>query len=289
MITFKQSLSVLPSMNIAYELFRRCEAFDRKMPKIYWQALRERQQDLQAFDYLCFSDDQLVGMLNVLFFSETAEFTVLIDPDFRGQKIAQKLVKIALIKLRNYVVSDYLLISPYPTCTRAGGTWHHNEIEMRAPDRVFVQNSQTPQVLNLVQARVEHQADINTLASIHIEAFEKPDYQAMQARFSSSLTEPNRKAYIAYNQDQQAVAKLHVREDFNRIYIHDVGVKKAFRQRGYGKALMLTWLKNHQDTYQKPIAVEVLGDNTAALKLYESCGYTQTNMYYFFRFPLVKF
>jgi ribosomal protein S18 acetylase RimI-like enzyme len=278
--TFKQSFSVLPSMQPAYDLFRKCESFDGYMPKLYWHSLHERQFEHNAFDYFCFDNEKLVGMLNILFFSDVAEFTVLVDPDYRGQKIFKKLLNIALAKLKGYVVSEYILISPFDTCKQEGATLDHHEVEMRAPEAF--KKPEAP--LTLIRATVE---DIDVLAEIHVESFEKPGFDAIKQRFSGTLLEPNRKAYLAQNAEGEIVGKIHAREDFNRVYIHDVGIKKVFRQKGYGKALMLSWLSRYRQDYpDKPIAVEVLGNNTAALRLYEVCGFALTNTYYFWRFKI---
>ncbi len=276
---FKQSLVNLPSMQPAYDLFQRCESADGFMPKIYWHTLHERQNDHNALDYLCFADDKLAGMMNILFFSDVAELTILVDPDFRGQKIFKKFMMIGLTKLKSYVVSHYMLISPNK-CERPDATWDHDEVEMRAPDTATLVKPTL-----ILQRAMPEDADI--LAGVHIECFEKPDREAMRARFATTLLESNRKAYMAKNENGEVIGKVHAREDFNRVYVHDVGIKKAFRQQGYGKSLMLAWLNEYRQDYKdKPIAVEVLGNNTAALKLYESCGFTLTNNYHFWKFAL---
>jgi ribosomal protein S18 acetylase RimI-like enzyme len=282
--SFKQGLCVLKSMQPAYELFRLCENYDKIMPKLYWHTLKERQYDHQAMDYLCFTEDNtLVGMLNILFFSDTAEFTVLVHPDYRGQKMFKKLCQIAIAKLKNYVVSHYMLISPFENpCNREGAVWDHDEVEMRPPEVLPELSLKNP--VTITRASLE---DIPILASIHVESFEKPDYNAMVERYNTTLREPNRRAFLARNAKGEIVGKIHAREDFNRIYIHDVGIKKEFRQQGYGKALMITWLKQHGNDYpDKPKAVEVLGNNTNALKLYEACGFILTNKYRFWKFEI---
>lgn len=282
---FKQSFCVLPSMQPVYDLFRLCEQTDRIMPKIYWHTLHERKTDPNAMDYLCFTEEgKLVGMLNILFFSDVAEFTVLIHPEFRNQKIFKKLSHIALAKLKNYVVSHYMLISPFKNdCQREGAVWDHDEVEMRPPESL-PDLSTLKNPVTITRASLD---DIPILASIHVESFEKPDYNAMVERYNTTLREPNRRAFLARNKEGDIVGKIHAREDFNRIYIHDVGIKKIYRQQGYGKALMLTWLKQHGDDYpDKPKAVEVLGENKNALKLYDSCGFILSNSYRFWKFEI---
>lgn len=285
-LSFKQSLSSLPTLAPVHELFYRCERFDRFSPKLYWQTLRERHQDLNSLDYLCYSGDTLAGMINIFFFSDTAEISVLVDPDFRHQNIFKKLLMIGLTKLRNYIVHEYMFIVNDKNekfiahCEERHGTIDHKEVEMRPRQNISFESNVK---ITLSRATFE---DLDILADLHVQAFEKPDYSAIKDRFAMTLKEPNRKAYLARNEKGEVVGKIHAREDFNRVYVHDVGIAKKFRQQGYGKALMLTWLKEHSKEYAKPIAVEVLGDNTAALKLYDSCGFDTTNRYTFYRFPL---
>lgn len=285
-LTFKQSLSSLPTLAPVHELFYRCEQFDGFSPKVYWQTLKERHLDLNALDYLCYSGDKIAGVINIFFFSDVAEISVLVDPDFRHQGIFKKLLLIGLTKLRNYIVNEYMFIVNekfekfMAACEERQGILDHKEVEMRPRQNM---SYKTDKKITLTRATFE---DLDIMADLHVQSFEKPDYDTIKDRFATSLTESNRKVYIARNEKGEVVGKIHAREDFNRVYVHDVGIAKKFRQQGYGKALMLTWLKEYSGEYAKPIAVEVLGDNTAALKLYESCGFDYTNRYSFYRFQL---
>jgi ribosomal protein S18 acetylase RimI-like enzyme len=284
-LSFKQSFIYLPSLQPAYDMAARCEKTDGFSQKIYWHALRERTNDNNALDFLCFIDDNLVGMLNVLFFAESVELTPLVDPAYRGQGIGKKLIIITLAKLQNYVVSNYSFIcnvkaeQQIAKCKAKGGVYDHEEIEMFAPTKLMVA-SDKPLVLERAQL-----SDVAILAKIHEESFEKPSAAQMELRFSVTLKEPHRKAYLAKTPEGQVVGKLHVREDHHRIYLHDVGISPEFRRQGYGKALMINWLKEFANNYTLPIAVEVLGDNIAALDLYKKCGFHTINVYQFYKFP----
>jgi len=285
-LRFTQSFASLDSLAPVHTLFHRCEQADGFAAKIYWNTLHERQKELNALDYLCFSGDQLAGMLNIFFFTETAEICILVDPDFRHQKIFKKLLNIGLTKLKSYVVKDYMFIvnekfEKFMTeCQQRGGVFDHREVEMRPRENIALDS---PKKIFLTRATEEQ---LDTLSDLHVQSFETPDFPTIKARFTVTLKEPHRKAYLAKNEHGEIIGKIHAREDFNRVYIHDVGIAKKFRQQGYGKALMLTWLKNYAKDYTKPIAVEVLGDNTAALRLYESCGFEYVNTYQFWRFGL---
>lgn len=285
-LTFKQSLASLPTLAPAHELYYRCERTDGYSLKVYWQTLKERQHDLNALDYVCFSGDKLAGMLNIFFFSDIAEICVLVDPEFRHQGIFKKLLMIGLTKLRNYIVHEYMFIVNdkfekfAEECLKRNAVIDHKEVEMRPLSTISYDSKKK---ITLTRATFE---DLDILADLHVQSFEKPEFDAIKERFATTLKEPNRKAYLARNEQGEIVGKIHAREDFNRIVVHDVGIAKKFREQGYGKALMLTWLKDYSKEYAKPIAVEVFSDNTAALKLYENCGFEYTNKYTFYKFPL---
>ena len=282
--SFKQGLVHLPSLEPVYALFYRCQRADGYVVKNYWHILGERSRDPNAIDFLCFVDDQLVGVVNVFFFSESIELVVFVDPAFRRQGIAKKLLRVTFSKLRQYVVPNYSYIVPMgcpaliEKCRNEGGQYDHEEVEMIAP---AVMPALLAPEISLRQATL---ADIPQLAIIHEHSFNQPDREQMEKRFAVTMLESYRKIWLAYHPDGKAIGKLHLRDDFNRIVLHDVGILPEFRQKHYGRALMLTWLRQFASQYDKPIAVEVLGDNTAALRFYERCGFTLTQQYQFWKF-----
>jgi ribosomal protein S18 acetylase RimI-like enzyme len=285
-IIYKQSFIHLPSLQPAYDMGRRCEQADGFSQKIYWHALKERKDDHNALDYLAFDGEQLVGMINILFFAESVELIPLVDPAYRGQGIGKKLIIIALAKLHNYIVSHYCFIcninaaQQIAKCKIKGAIHDHDEIEMFAPKQIIATSDKS---IIIERAQL---SDIPILAKLHEQSFEKPSAEQMELRFAVTLKEPHRKAYLAKTPEGQVVGKLHVREDHHRIYIHDVGIAPEVRRQGYGKALMINWLIQFANNYTLPIAVEVLGNNTAAISLYEQCGFTLVNSYQFWKFNL---
>jgi len=283
--TYQQSMVTLPSLEPIQEMVARATAQDGYPAKLYWYSLKERLREAQALDYLCFHEGQVVGMLNILFFNDdAAEFTVVIDPQHRQQGIFRKLLKIALMKLHNYAIDHYQLITHHldeiwpQKLQNKGGIADHQEIEMLGP-KTFTLRLEQP--LRLRQATAE---DIDLMASIHVSSFKSPSAEAIKRRFSSTIHEPSRQVWLAYNAANVAVGKLHLREDYQRMLIHDFSIDAAYQGQGYGQALMTAWYQQYSPNYAKPITVEVLGDNLAAIKLYEKCGFQLEHRYQFWRF-----
>lgn len=94
------------------------------------------------------------------------------------------------------------------------------------------------------------------------------------------------KAVLVIRDHEQCVAMVTVGEKNGLGDIGLVAVAEQQRGKGYGSALIraaLTWFVQHgYNTSQ----VVTQGDNVAACKLYEKCGYRQTNLEYFYHFWL---
>jgi len=61
-------------------------------------------------------------------------------------------------------------------------------------------------------------------------------------------------------------------------FLYDVVVDKDMRGRGYGRALMVAAEAYSAERGATAIKLHVFGDNTTALRLYESLGYVATNI-----------
>ncbi|GEM_PF-4857340 len=286
----RQSLTSLPSLNPIFELARRCEAADGHQPKIYWNLVEARRYDARALDYMyCSSPSHPplpIGFLSVYYFQDGVEITAMVDPDFRHQGIFSQLMQKALDVLRLYQVVSYLVVCNAKAedfnaqCAKRGAKLHHSEIEMQGP-RSLSSAPKQPIVL-----RPASKADIDILVDLHQASFPGPSLANIRERINTMLSEANRRTWIAEDQHGKPIGKLHMREDINAIFLHDLGIIPALRQQGYGCSLVHYWYQQYSFPTNKPILIDVLGDNQAALRLYTSCGFTITNQYNFWQFSL---
>lgn len=65
-----------------------------------------------------------------------------------------------------------------------------------------------------------------------------------------------------------------------------LGVVPEYRGRGLGRALLLSAVAELTEQGLDPIALEVETDNLNALGLYQACGFTVTNEFRYYTFPL---
>lgn len=286
----RQSFTSLPSLDPIFELARRCEIADGYSPKFYWNLVESRRYDPRALDYLyCASPrhpPQPIGLLSIYYFQDGVEITAVVDPDFRHQGIFSQLMQKALEVLRLYQVSSYFLIcnakasSFNERCAALGGKLHHSEIEMRGP----VSLTYTPrQPVILQRATI---ADIALLVDLHQACFPGSSVTSMRDRLNLMLAEPHRQIWIAKDLSGNPIGKLHAREDAKAVFLHDLGIIPALWRQGYGGSLVHQWYQQYSFPENKPIMIDVLGDNEAALRLYTACGFTITSQYNFWQFVI---
>lgn len=286
----KQGLASLRSLEPMLELIRACEQVDKYPVKLYWNLIESRRRDPQALDYLYFPSSEEsakpVGLLCAYYFQDGIEITAAIHPDFRRQGIFTQMINKVFDILRFYKISHYFLISHVKfsdfnnKCVELGAKLHHSEIEMRGPSRLSYFPKQT------VLLQRASFADMPKLVELHQQCF--PGYSAsnVQERLSLMLKEPQRQTWIAKNQMGQPIGKLHVREDANAVFLHDLGIIPRFQQQGYASSLIYHWYQQYLFPAGKPLLIDVLSDNQAAIRLYAASGFTITNQYNFWQFDM---
>lgn len=71
---------------------------------------------------------------------------------------------------------------------------------------------------------------------------------------------------------------VHVEPDRSRAFIYFIGIDEQYRGHGYSKAAMLALEDAVKPLGARHIDLNVFGDNTVAIRLYESLGYQPTAM-----------
>lgn len=285
-----QSLTSLPSLKPLRALARQCELADGYPVKLYWNLLESRRKDPRAFDYLYFPDNQFrpkpIGLLSIYYFQDGVEITAMVDPSHRYQGIFTRLMKNALKMLQAYSVPSYMLACHVKAenlnakYAASGGKLDHSEIEMQGPQQL---TCSAKKAITLQPANID---DMKLLTEIHQGCFPESSLASIKVRLQSMLEEPNRYTWIALNEAGTPIGKLHMREDETAIFLHDLGIIPAFQNQGYGASLIYYWYQHYHSQKDKPILIDVLGDNSIAIRLYANCGFTVTSEYNFWRFVL---
>jgi len=97
-------------------------------------------------------------------------------------------------------------------------------------------------------------------------------------QIDSALSSDTINRFFTVLEDGSAIGYLWLLTRDDVVFVSDIHVLKPFRNRGYGKDIM-KWVESYaRETSARHISLHVFGDNVTAIKLYEKCGYVQTNL-----------
>lgn len=289
MILIKKGLNFLTSIKPLYELHKRCMKADGHTLKTYWYLLEKRFHDRNnQLDFLAYKNNQLIGALQIYFFIDSIEITAMVTPLHRRTGVFKKMLLKALENLKNQNILHCILISNEKSILlnnqfqNWGGHLKYSISEWLAP--YDTADLQSAPLITIEKAIID---DVKTIVEINHLCFPLSSQSNLKERFMHDVQESNRQIYIGRNEEYHVVGKLHVREEQERVVIHEVGIIPAFQKKGFGRSLMLNWLKHYAKQYnKKPIIVEVLNQNEAGISLYLSCGFVKQNSFNYYEFTL---
>ena len=268
-------------------LIQQCRQVDGYAARAYWNILKQRQLP-EYDDFICMQDGKLIAYLALYLFKEDeAEISALVHPKFRRQGLFRSLLNDALRDLNRRNISSCKLIIhkdaelPRQLMKPLKTEFDHTEIEMRLKHKIKLDN--LPDI-ELVPA---DEKDLRLLAEIDSLCF-NTNVDTMMMRFHQNMQAKNRRCWVAKHNGID-IGKAHVRfDDDNIAFIHDLGVRPEHRQKKYASAIVMELISILKKAGYGAIALDVLGDNTKAIKLYEKCGFEIIEHHDFYRLPVAS-
>jgi len=266
-------------------LTQQCYQFDTFNTRLYWNILRSRQ--LPEFDdFLYYNDGKLVAYLALFVFKQNeAEISATVHPKFRKQGLFRRLLEDAVLELkrRNIPSCEFICNQKAELANtllkRLKTEFNHTECEMRLTKKIKLDG------LPKVKLHPAGESDLPTLAKIDNSCF-NTKFETIMYRFHQNLQEKNRKIWLVTHEGT-TIGKIHVRFDDDDVaFIHDVGVSPKHRRKRYASAMVMDIIDLLKKKGHRAIALDVLSDNTDAIKLYEKCGFDLFDRHDFFRLPV---
>lgn len=250
-----------------------CKKVDDSTPNLYPHILAQARTIPASLLY--YDKDQLVGFLGVYFFYDDAvEVSVLINPLYRRQGIAQHLLNtiMPIIQTQGY---DKLIFSNPAQLNnlwlgKHGFTYMHSEYYMERNDLNPLLNYTHP--LTFRSALIE---DIPQLCAIDEMCFAKTQSEAVERYFS--LIEDREYEIILAFKEHHLIGKAHIRWQKNGATLSDIAVIPPMQGKGLGSTL-ITHCVNFSLGEGKPLLnLDVETHNKRALALYTRLGFTTQN------------
>lgn len=114
------------------------------------------------------------------------------------------------------------------------------------------------------------QADIEGVSELEKECFSKPwSYDAVKAELENESAH-----FFIYKKGGQVCGYIGMHIVLDECYIANVAVGKSYRRSGIGQALVQKAISEAQKNNCSFISLEVRKSNSAAITLYEKCGFS---------------
>lgn len=258
---------------------------DKFKNKIYWNIIEDRKLP-EYDDFLLYVEGNLIGYVAIFAFKEDeVELSAIIHPKYRHQGYFKSLLPEIFVELRKRHFKKCLMISNRDSVigkhivNKLKTTFSHSEYEMVAKTKPSFDN------LPEIELREHKQEDIIDLAQMDAICF-KSSIDKMIFRFINSMNEKNRKVYVALSQGEK-IGKVHLRfDEKNHAYIHDLCILPAYRRKKFATSMVMQVMAILNQKKISRIYLDVEGDNTSAIQLYQQCGYEITAIHDFWAYDL---
>jgi ribosomal protein S18 acetylase RimI-like enzyme len=262
-----------------------CEQADGIDLRLVWDALESRAGD-KTNDFLYYKDGRLVGFLTLegLGFDE-AEAAGMVDPAYRRQGVFGDLAAVAKAEAQRYhtrvilFVCDRRSLAAKAVCDAIGA--QHQFAEHKMALEQGAAPLAAPTELDIHEATVDDAAAVALVLAEDMGA----DAERFRQKVVSDIRNRSIQYYIA-NADDQPVGTINVQVLNGQPYIYGFVVRPEYRGRGFGRQILTRVIADIVLDRPQPVFLEVESDNTPALGLYHSTGFTITHTYDYYRLPV---
>lgn len=253
-------------------LATRCKMQDGNSPSLYYDLLALPRPLPSNFLYYDENDDTApIGFLGIyFFFTEGCEIGLVIDPAYRKQGIATKLIKAAIPLLMTQGIQKILFSAPADindTWLQAKGlTLDHEEYRM--------QRDPQAQAIASNQKLIVHEAtpgDIPQLSELDKRCFPDQEPTALE-RFQELLDDKEYTLLIA-SYENHVIGKAHIRWEEDSALFLDIAVFPEHQKQGFGGELLGVCIKRALAAGKTRLMLDVVVSNHHALRLYTRHGF----------------
>ena len=267
-------------------LAKRCRKNDGGTIPIYTNQLLQRRS--LPCNLLYYHQQQLIGFLSLFFFYEDAcELTLMVDPAWRRQRIATRLISTILPLITSRELDHILCPSPAELngdwLISRGFSYHNSEVQMQRKNTGIIELNYPE--LTFYQSVSDK--DISTLVAMDIACFHTEKIE-MENRFHRLLRDETYRLFIIKINDQP-IGKAHLHEEAGQVQLSDIAILPSHQGRGFGQALVANCIQYARQNYTLPLRLNVESTNLNALHLYQKLGFKTMNTWNFWMIHTTPF
>jgi ribosomal protein S18 acetylase RimI-like enzyme len=266
---------------VIHALVQHCNEHDGIDLKVNPDMLQSREGK-HTEDFLCYQDGQLVGFLGQYsFHGDEAEVSGMVHPDYRRKGIFRELQAMSAVACKERSIPQHLFIVQRESASgkafveKLGATYSFSEYWM---DLQPEKRSSSPK--SDVHLRLAEKEDLETLIWLNIHGFQMDEERAQEMTLRID-GEAFSKTYLILV-DEKPVGKISVSHIDHEGFIFGFCVHPDEQGKGYGRQALGQSIELLLQEGAKSVSLEVACENSGALSLYESCGFTvkSANDYY---------
>ncbi len=261
-----------------------CETHEDLHISIPWSSLLRRPGDT-VNDFLYYADGELVGYLSLNDIDPVInEITGMVHPAYRRRGIFRRLLRAAQ---RECVArGEERIVLTCEHTSRSGLAFMQalpvehlvSEYEMVLTD--FQERQSFDERLTFHKAE---SSDLATVVKIQSASFQTPE-DATARRVLYHAQDPHRSYYLfTYGEDgtgcREPVGSMRLDHGDETVGIFAVGILPGYQGRSYGRQMLEEAIRIIRSYSRKPIFLFVNIENTRAVRLYRSCGFTIKTTY----------
>jgi ribosomal protein S18 acetylase RimI-like enzyme len=237
----------------------------------------ESLSDINEFFY--YIDNTLVGYLGICSFGAgVAEINGTVHPNWRRLNIFKRLYSLAMEECRRRGFKSILLLTDEKSSSgkdfikSADAKYSSSEYNMKLTGK---HDEESCTSINLRKALNSDAKEISKQNKIFfgVEDVKIPEPEEEEKN--------NRTTYMIELNDQ-IIGKIKLTIEKDTGYIGGFGILPEYRRKGYGKESMIAAINLLKDKGISDISLDVVTENSNALNLYKSCGFTEQSVMNYF-------
>lgn len=265
------------------ELEALCKEHDGLSGSLFLSPELNIDETLPCF-LLLYEDDMLSAFLSIFMPSDDeAQISVCTHPERRRRGFCMRLLCEAADILEEYDIYDIVFLTEsgnavfYELLKKLDGELISSEYFMTYNGLVSdIPSVNTDGLYELVPAHLE---SLDTLIDIHHRAFDAA-YEESEAFVHELFHDEYVNAYALRGKTSNAiVGSCYMDTSASQLIILGVCIDPVIQGKGLGRLMMTELITRYALPYNKPISLQVSGNNIPAKRLYESLGFTITSQF----------
>ncbi|UUX33663.1 GNAT family N-acetyltransferase [Fundicoccus culcitae] len=228
--------------------------------------------------WLATENQQLVGFLAIYADTqEDAEFSVIVHPAYRRQKIASQLVAAAKNIVRQYQIKQVIYVAELSFIQQSPSwqekfRWNPSETEliMQTPQL----NIPASRAVSAYKLRQVAQADGPAIARIQRETFGASEDETKRD-LAAAFEDESHRLYVFIDEAGQVVGSTSVNLTPDHYYFFGLAVGLDYQNQGVASACIPLLMQELWQEKPLPFRLAVNKDNGAARHVYGKCGFEE--------------